>query len=344
MAPSTDSLRVALFKTNYLGDNVVFVPVAQELRRVRPGWRITLITSPNEAPLYEGCIPKDDILTVGPLEMKEAWRRPTYAARWWSELRRRSLDASLVSYDQGSFAHLLARVAGGSVRVGGAGLRIKARGMMTHTTERAQGWSIAKWNWEMGRTLVRALDPSAAWAENPPAPDLGHLTVPVARVPGRVVIHAGSKWLHTRWPLENYVELARRLSTRAEVIWVEVPETSGAALPEGVRSQRCANVRELCQLLASASLFVGNNSGPMHVANAVGTPLVALTGASAPEWNPSWHPASSTVLRTPGLACAPCERVQFSPGFCANTEEPVACLRRLSVGLVESECRGRLDA
>jgi ADP-heptose:LPS heptosyltransferase len=340
---TTEDLSVALFKTNYLGDSVLFVPVVKEIRRLRPSWRINLVVSPAQAPLFSGDVGGPDILSVGPERFKAAWKNPVEAASWCRKLLARKVGASLVSYDQGSFAHILARVAGGSIRVGGADLRIRAPTMLTHAVAFADGWSIAQWNWEMARTLLNETGGSGDMASSPPPPTLGHLTGKAPSRPSGVVIHAGSKWTHTRWPLERYAELAGRLSRDFAVTWVTVPETRGAEIPREVKSVECADVGQLARVLAGAQLFIGNNSGPMHLANALGTPVVAITGPSAPEWNPQWWTDRTVVLRTPGLRCAPCDRKQYSPGFCANAEEPVACLRRITVDFVESQGRELLN-
>jgi ADP-heptose:LPS heptosyltransferase len=339
----SDELKsLAIFKTNFLGDNVVFVPVVQALRRLRPGWRITLITSPREAPLYAKSIPEGDLLTVESGRLKKAWRNPLEFGGWVAELRRRKVDASYLGFDQSSAAHLIAWAAGGGYRVGGDGLRTKVRGTLTKAVPCGPGWSSARWNWEMMRALLTDFGGADGLPEEPPAPDLSHLTAGVERLHGRIVIHAGSKWEHTRWPLDRFAELAGRLARDHEVVWINVPETRGSSLAGNVGNQECADIGSLARLLSSAALFVGNNSGPMHLANAVGTPLVAIAGASALGWNPGWHRQKVRVIRTGGLACAPCETIQHTPGRCLNTGEPLACLRRIDVDAVEAECRGVL--
>ncbi len=331
-------MHVAIFKTNFLGDNIVFLPVVQHLRRRFPTWQITLITNPAAAPLYAPKVDFHDILTVEPNDLKRAWRNPLVFARWWAALHRKKIDASLVSYDQSSTAHALARLAGGRVRAGGSGLRIRLKGTLTHELAWREGWSVAQWNWEIARLWLQALG-EHDWPNTPPAPDLSDLIGDTTRRPGRIVIHAGSKWIYTRWPRERYVELAGRLARHYEVIWINAPETADAVLPSNVTSQFTSDVGALAQLLASASLFIGNHSGPMHVANAVGTPIVGLVGPTDFPWDPLWHREDTLLLRTPGLSCQPCERVQYAPGTCANEMEPVACLRRWSVEAIEAACR-----
>jgi len=149
----------------------VFLPVVQTLRARFPDWRLTLVTAPAVAPLYAADIAAADLLTVEPETLKRMWHYPAVFGGWWSDLRRRKIDASLLGYDQSSVAHALAWLAGGSPRVGGAGLRIRLQLTLTHGVGWRQGWSIAQWNWEMARALVAALD-GKDWPAEPPAPDL----------------------------------------------------------------------------------------------------------------------------------------------------------------------------
>ena len=66
-------MNVVIFKLNHLGDNVVFLPVVQTLRARFPDWRLTVITSPGEAPLYEGSA--DAVWTNPKLRFDKCWRR-----------------------------------------------------------------------------------------------------------------------------------------------------------------------------------------------------------------------------------------------------------------------------
>jgi len=114
-----------------------------------------------------------------------------------------------------------------------------------------------------------------------------------------VAIHPGSGGAHKNWPLERYLELARHIETRHRlpVVWVlgeadrELASALTAAETEGggTPRERIDNLplAELARVLAGCRLFVGNDSGPAHLAAAVGTPVVALFGPTDPaQWAP----------------------------------------------------------
>ncbi len=112
---------------------------------------------------------------------------------------------------------------------------------------------------------------------------------------GFAVIHPFSSSVGKCWPLDRYRELARRLEPRMPVRWCAGPEDS---LPEAVRID---NLYELACWLASARVFIGNDSGITHLAAAVGAPVAALFGPTDPR---IWAPRGPRVcvIAKPNLA------------------------------------------
>jgi ADP-heptose:LPS heptosyltransferase len=106
-----------------------------------------------------------------------------------------------------------------------------------------------------------------------------------------VVLNPGAGWDSKRWPLERYAEVARHMAKAGlhcvvtwggslELAWAEgiVAESEGAAVLAPPTT-----LLELAAILRQARLFVGSDTGPLHMAAAVGTPCVALFGASRAE-------------------------------------------------------------
>lgn len=100
------------------------------------------------------------------------------------------------------------------------------------------------------------------------------------------VIHPFAGSAKKRWPLERFRELGERLERHMPVEWCAGPEDS---LP-GAR--QFADLYELACWLAGARVYLGNDSGPSHLAAAVNTPVVALFGPSDPA---VWAPRGSHV-------------------------------------------------
>jgi len=119
---------------------------------------------------------------------------------------------------------------------------------------------------------------------------------------GCAVIHPFAGSPKKRWPLECFQELAQRLARRMPVEWCAGPEDelSGA--------RRFEDLYDLACWLATARIYIGNDSGPTHLAAAVGTPVVALFGPSDPA---VWAPRGPrvAVAAAPALDTITVERV-----------------------------------
>jgi heptosyltransferase-3 len=112
------------------------------------------------------------------------------------------------------------------------------------------------------------------------APAIPHIDCPRGNA-GFAVIHPFSGSPRKCWPLNRYQELARLLEPHIPVRWCAGPE---APLPEAVR---IGDLYELACWLATARVYIGNDSGITHLAAAVGTPVVALFGPTDPRiWAP----------------------------------------------------------
>jgi heptosyltransferase-2 len=117
------------------------------------------------------------------------------------------------------------------------------------------------------------------------------------------------------WPLERYAALAERIAERFGTGIVAVG--AAAEAPHIVRLIEAASVPirsaagdlrpgELLAVLRGASLVVGNDSGPVHIAAAMGRPAVAIFGSTSPAWTAPRGAAVRIVSRT--IDCAPCFR------------------------------------
>ena len=108
---------------------------------------------------------------------------------------------------------------------------------------------------------------------------------------GFAVIHPFSGSTKKNWPLDRYQELARRLPL--PVRWCAGPEEP---LPGAVRID---DLYEFACWLATARLYIGNDSGITHLASAVGTPTIALFGPTNPAiWAPRGHNVRVIVRST----------------------------------------------
>jgi ADP-heptose:LPS heptosyltransferase len=159
-----------------------------------------------------------------------------------------------------------------------------------------------------------------------------------------VVIQPGARYWFKAWPPERFAELADRLNDRfgSQILVAgspdEEPLTQSVVRQANSRPVAIAgrsDVRTLAALLKRSALFVGNDTGAMHIAAAMGTPVVGLFGPSNPrEWGPRGGPAEVIYK---GLDC----RICFHP-TCQRGEEN--CMKLITVEEVMAACRRLFQA
>ncbi len=314
-------MTLLVFKVNQLGDNVVFLPVVQSLVTTHPDWRIVVLTSPTAARLYEVCCPQVELRVFATAKFNAAWRQPWRLMQMAAQLRGLKPDACLLGDDQGNVAHLLARLS--AKQCGGPQTpHVKLNFLLHHRVAMQEDESVAAHNWRIARSKFEL-------PEFMPAPDLNAFGRDES---GAIVIHAGASREYQRWPLRNFVELANRLAKTHAVRWIDQADDTG--LSDAVQRVKTSTLDELVRVVAGAKLFVGNNSGPMHIASACGTPGVILIGPSSPRWDPVWHLEKFDLLREPRLSCQPCDGATKPANRCLNTQTPMACLNRWSIDAV----------
>ena len=138
-----------------------------------------------------------------------------------------------------------------------------------------------------------------------------------------------------RWMPERFAEVAEALAERElQIVMTGAPTDEQRAQMQAVQkatkkklaSLSSLAIGELVAVIAGAKLFVGNDSGPAHIAAAVKTPLVVMFGpASSVRWRP-WR-APAELVQNP-FACNPCSMYK-----CEAFDEP-ECIRSISVAQV----------
>jgi heptosyltransferase-2 len=115
-----------------------------------------------------------------------------------------------------------------------------------------------------------------------------------------------------RWPPSYFAELARELTRNGDAVWL-IGSAKDAPIGDDIvrlSGGACVNLcgkttlDQAIDLLAAVRLVVTNDSGLMHVAAALGTPLIAIYGSSTPDHTPPMSPAASIVKLD--IACSPC--------------------------------------
>lgn len=345
MSDLRSDARVLLVRLSALGDCLHAVPLLSALREQLPDVRIGWAIQRGGHQLLSGH-PEVDRFHLFPRRTGSGLL--TSLLRFRRELREASYDAVLDV--QGLFKSGLASwLSGAPLRVGFAGASSReGNGLFVNRKIEPQLVHVVDRNLELLAGLglerpetVRWSMPEYSWTES-----LERFVDEAGTARGEyVVVNPGTTWKTKHWPAEAFGALARRLT---EELGRKVVLTWGSEaerwLCDVVREQApgaaiapATALRELAALLGSAALVVANDTGPLHLAVALGVTTVGLYGATDPErTGPYGHRHASLVAPVP-LDCRPCHKKT-----CARHD--LACLRDLPVSLVFDACRVRLEA
>lgn len=139
---------------------------------------------------------------------------------------------------------------------------------------------VVEWNLELARTFAPDIARVPAVDFTPFAQDVSG---GLARFANRVVLLPGAGKRGKQWPVERFAELAKRIGSDALVVWG--PGEEGLARAIGAEVAPATNFRELAFVLTNARLVIGADTGPLHLAAALGTPLIGLYGPTDPNRN-----------------------------------------------------------
>ncbi|HET7293342.1 MAG TPA: glycosyltransferase family 9 protein [Vicinamibacteria bacterium] len=130
---------------------------------------------------------------------------------------------------------------------------------------------------------------------------------------GFVILNPGGGWASKLWPPESYGTVARALRERGLEALVTWGPGEQALADRVVRASEGAAVRcfpttllEYMELCRETRLVIAADTGPLHVASAVGAPVLGLYGPTDPERNGPFSPDDRVVRRVP--LCSPCHR------------------------------------
>jgi ADP-heptose:LPS heptosyltransferase len=319
-----DSTRVLLIRMDELGDMVTTLPMLIAIREENPHAVVDMWCKPLHkdwlAPqglvntFWTGESPAGEESYHWILECRGNWQTLLYALRTWPQGRR----------DRGSIR--LWRRLSGQAQLHEWDINLKIAAPLLNRNSKADTPFQTKGHPEIpviSGKLLHGNDPLAVAEIN-----LFKQRLDIARY---VVFHAGARKMLRRWSLQSWAELARRLRNefQFEIVFVGTPEERIDV--DRIRDKldfetftymEGRSIRYLIPLLAQASLMVGNESGPMHLASATGCPTVGLFGPGEPEiFSPKVHNFRALHIK---LSCNPCAQIR-----CIHPDNP--CMNRITV-------------
>lgn len=288
---------ILVVNVNWLGDVIFSSPVFRALKTAYPGARLSCLAVPRVKDVLE-CVPFIDEVIVYDEDGRH--KGPFGKAGLAYQLRRRRFDAAFLLHKSLTRA-LLVYLAGIPQRIG---YDTKKRGMLlTHAVPYPCETKTHRLDYYLNIVESFGVRPASRMAElrvDQAADEEVGLMLAEHSIGQRdfvVVLNPGGNWDLKRWPGESFVKLLKRLCAGSD------PEVkiilTGAQSDAGLTGDMIARIpqrngrvmdlagkmglKHLIALMARADIVVSADSGPLHIANSVGTDTIGLFGPTRPE-------------------------------------------------------------
>jgi len=343
-------VNVLIVKLGSIGDIVHTLPALAALRQAFPEAHIDWLVESRSKEILIGNPCLNDLLEVDTL----SWRRRLLVPSTWVEILERLRSLRARHYDvvfdfQGLWkSGVFCRLARSHRRIGFARGHLRESGASLFTHQRISPPENAAHVIDRNLYLLRAVGIETAERAFPIAvpeairarANQGLVSCGLADF---VALNPGGGWPTKRWAPERYgrlaVEIRREWSFPSLVLWGPgeegLAERIVASSEGAARQAPRTELREMIPYLERARLFVGGDTGPLHIASALGVPVVGLFGPTDPARNGPFGKEDRVVWKA--VPCSPCYK-RRCPGF------DTVCLRSMSVAEVLEAVRYRLHS
>jgi ADP-heptose:LPS heptosyltransferase len=353
------TLKILLIRLRLIGDVVFTTPAIGALRRTFPDAHIAYVVEPPALPVVEHHPDLNEVIVAERPSGELA--RIRYDVALARRLRAARFDLA-IDFHGGPRSALLTRASGAPTRIGydlpGRRWCYTKRAPWTRSLVPPRHSVLNQWD-----LIALAGVPPASPVNDPvrmmvDAEAAARVDVrlraagvdPAAAV---IVVHVSAGNPFRRWPAMSFATVIARLATedpaRRIIITSGPSDTSGATVVADEARRRAGSaaeavvqcgefdLAELRALLDRAVLYLGGDSGPLHIAATSAAPIVALFGPTLPERSMPWRdPAfGSTAVEAGPLPCRPCHQRHCVPG-------DYRCLTRITADQVLDAARRQL--
>lgn len=299
--------KVLIVRLGSLGDIVHAIPAAAAIRRAFPQSSVDWLVD----------VRQREVLELVPVVDRRISVNTSRAGSLWSvlgDLRRTGYDVALDL--QGLLkSAALARLSGASRVIGFPADLLRERAARFLYTETAG--DVAPHVIDKNLSMLKAVGirmPAIEYPledRNPAIANEGRLRLGIPEGAPFVVINPGAAWPNKRWPPVYFAEVARGLAERhglrSLVLWgpgeEQLAQNVVTAADGASAVSPPTTVADLVSLTKAATLMISGDTGPMHIAAAVGTPLVGIYGPTDPQRNGPWAEDDLVVSRYRSCVC-----------------------------------------
>jgi heptosyltransferase-1 len=336
--------RLVIVRLGSMGDIIHTLPAAAALRKALPeamiGWVVEerwaellcTLPTPRSGPRSPQRPLLDKLHTVN----TRAWRKSPFSTQTWEQIAAGLSDLRAPGYEvavdfQGAIrSALIARCSGAPVTYGFAQPRENPASILYSRRIVAHGEHIVQQNLSLAQVVAqRPLQlPAIEFPRSEDAERECEAWLKQRGMNGFAILNPGAGWRAKQWPPERYGEVAQGLAQDGvrsivnygpgeEELAKAVEATSG-----GAATRLACSLTQLIALTRRARLFIGGDTGPMHLAAALRVPVVAIFGPTNPVRNGPFA-TRSIVLRSASSPTTHTRRARPDPGLLEITSEQV---------------------
>jgi len=326
--------RILIVRTDRIGDVLLSTPVIRALRDAYPNAYIAMMVSPYAKDIIDGNPYLDEVIIYDKDGKHKSWQR---TLKFASRLKKKRFDLALVLHPTNR-AHLVVFFAAIPRRVGyGRKMGFLLTDRIKHTKQLGQKHEL-----EYNLDLLRYLDieprdkslhipikkESEEWV------DELFREVGIDKTNKLLAIHPSASCPSKVWPAERFSKVADKLAEKYgfKVLIISGPKdiVSAKVVSENMRHTAVylggrTSVAQLASILKRCRLFISNDSGPVHIASAVGTPVISIFGRNQKGLSPKrWGPVGKEdKILHKEVGCIEC--------LAHNCVKSFACLKAITV-------------
>ena len=340
MINKEEIFHIVLWMPSWIGDVVLSLPALKSLRIIYPDSRITAIVKPPTEQLLSGHPALDSILKFPSNKGDGFVSQFNYALG----LRKYRFDLGIV-FPNSFHSALMLMLSGAKLRIG---YRTDLRGvLLTHSIPVTRKEKLSAYRVNYFHKILSPLNPGLV-------PDFYDplwktridknfkdilLIMGIDKKDHIITIHPAASKSERTWHAERFGVLCQKLLKQYSVKIVLLGTSKEKPLLEQIR-EFCPqenlsivpelNLGEITQLLKMSRLFIGNDSGMLHLASLAGTPVVGIYGPGNPGTSGPFVDTSKREIVTVNYACSPCRQNFFKECTPSPNHKPY-CIEDISV-------------
>ena len=331
--------RILIARTDRIGDVLLSTPVIKALRHKYPQAYISMMVAPYAKDIIEGNSYLDEVIIYDKDGKHKSWLR---SLKFASRLKKKKFDLAVILHPTNR-VHLLAFLAGIPKRLG---YNRKLGFLLNEKKEHKKQEGLmheAEYNLELLKDgplriksseriqLFMPIKPeSEEWVD-----DLFE-KFGISQSDKLLGLNPGASCPSKLWPLERFAEVALKLTKQhnLKILVLAGPKdillADKIALYQGLKGKVInfagkTSISQLASILKRCALFISNDSGPVHIASALGTPVISIFGRNQPGLSPKrWGPLGKRDRYLhKEIGCIQC--------LAHNCQKEFACLKAISI-------------